>query len=225
MRHVIVHHVTLAAVGVLAVVGLAGCSAESTPPIGTVRPSASTGGTAPAAAPTSGGGPGAATPAAPATGTGEGTAAGDGTGRCTTASLAGGTAAGSGGAAGSMVVHLTLRNTGSAACTLQGWPGVSFVGGGDGAQIGAAAGQDRSSAHPTVTLQPGQTAVAPLKIANAQDYAPAECTPTAADGFRVYPPGSTESLFVPASGYTACSSASAGLLQVQALVPEGQATD
>jgi len=222
MRHGIVQHTALAAVGLLAVVGLAGCSADTTPPVGTVSPSSSprASGDPSSAVPTANAGSAAATPAS---GAGGGSAAGDG--RCTTASLAGGTAAGSGGAAGSTIIHLTLRNTGSAACTLQGWPGVSFVGDGDGAQIGAAAGQDRSSAHPTVTLQPGQTAVAPLKIANAQDYPPSECTPTAADGFRVYPPGSTASLFVPASGYTACASASAALLQVQGLVPEGQATD
>ncbi|UBQ02674.1 DUF4232 domain-containing protein [Curtobacterium sp. TXMA1] len=143
--------------------------------------------------------------------------------RCATGSLTGSIEPGSGGAAGSTIVHLALRNTGSTTCTLQGWPGVSFVGGGSGEQIGAAATRDESSAHPTVTLAPGATAVAPLKITQAEDYPTAKCDPVAADGFRVYPPGSTESLFVRDAGVTACRSTDAGLLNVQGLVPEGQA--
>lgn len=145
--------------------------------------------------------------------------------RCATGSLTGSIEPGSGGAAGNTIVHLALRNTGSTTCTLQGWPGVSFVGGGSGEQIGAAATRDESSAHPTVTLAPGATAVAPLKITQAEDYPTAKCDPVAADGFRVYPPGSTESLFVRDAGVTACRSTDAGLLNVQGLVPEGQAAD
>lgn len=121
-------------------------------------------------------------------------------------------------------MHLALRNTGSTACTLQGWPGVSFVGGGNGTQIGAAATQEKSSPHPTVTLAAGQTAVAPLKIVQAGNYSKADCSPKTPDGFRVYPPGSKQSLFVKSADYQACASADASLLSVQALVPEGQAT-
>ncbi|MEK6342406.1 MAG: hypothetical protein V4737_01005 [Curtobacterium sp.] len=39
------------------------------------------------------------------------------------------------------------------------------------------------------------------------------------------PPGSRSSLFLKDEGYTACRSSDAALLSVQALVPEGQATD
>ncbi|WP_260212659.1 MULTISPECIES: DUF4232 domain-containing protein [unclassified Curtobacterium] len=131
---------------------------------------------------------------------------------------------GSGGAAGSVIVHLALQNTGSTTCTLQGWPGVSFVGGGNGSQIGAAATQEKNSPHPTVTLAAGQTAVAPLKIVQAGNYSKADCSPKTPDGFRVYPPGSEQSLFAKDADYQACSSADASLLSVQALVPEGQAT-
>lgn len=144
--------------------------------------------------------------------------------RCTTSSLAGTIERGSGGAAGSVWVHIALRNTGTAPCTLQGWPGVSFVGGGNGSQIGAAADRDESSPHPTVTLATGQTAVAPLKVTQAGNYPSAECAPTQPDGFRVYPPGSTASLFIRDSDQTACADDGASLLVVQALVPEGQAT-
>ncbi|KTR10018.1 hypothetical protein NS184_02085 [Curtobacterium luteum] len=144
---------------------------------------------------------------------------------CGTSSLAVGAEAGSGGAAGSTIFHITLENTGSASCTLQGWPGVSFVGGGDGQQIGAAASLDRSSPHPTVTLRPGQLAVAPVKVVRAENIPTSECSPVTPDGFRVYPPGSKTSLFLKDEGYTACRSSDAALLSVQALVLEGQATD
>lgn len=122
-------------------------------------------------------------------------------------------------------MHLVLRNTGSATCTLQGWPGVSFVGDTDGTQLGNAATQDRASAHPTVTLASGQQAVAPLKITNAENYPSGQCDPVSPDGFRVYPPGSKQSLFVKATGYTACKSTDVTVLDVQALVAEGQAAD
>ncbi|QKS17965.1 DUF4232 domain-containing protein [Curtobacterium sp. Csp2] len=210
------------ATGLLAVVALAGCSSGPAPSVTRTVTASATPGSSASGTP-SAAGQAAPSPGATPTGTG-GAADGSGT-TCTVSSLAGGTEAGSGGAAGSTIIHLTLRNTGSTTCTLQGWPGVSFVGDGDGTQIGAAATQDRSSAHPTVTLGPGQIAVAPLKIANAQNFSNAACSPVAADGFRVYPPGSTESLFVRASGYTACAESSAALLDVQGLVPEGQATD
>lgn len=121
-------------------------------------------------------------------------------------------------------MHLVLTNTGATSCTLQGWPGVSFVGGGDGAQIGAAATQDQASAHPTVTLAPGQAAVAPLKIGQAGNYSSADCGPRTPDGFRVYPPGSKQSLFVRDTSYQACADSAATLLSVEALVPSGKAT-
>lgn len=137
--------------------------------------------------------------------------------RCTVADLQGGTAAGGGGAAGSVEITLTFTNTSSSSCTLQGWPGVSFVGGGNGTQLGSPAALDRSSAHETQTLAPGATVNAPLKIVQAGNFDPADCTPTAADGFRVYPPGSKQAMFIAASGYTACAKAGVQVLSVQAI--------
>lgn len=137
--------------------------------------------------------------------------------RCTVADLTGGTAPGGGGAAGSVEINLTFTNKSDAACTLQGWPGVSFVGGGNGTQLGAPATLDRSSAHTTQTLAPGATVNAPLKIGQAGNYSNAECAPRDADGFRVYPPGSKQALFIAATGYTACSDTGVQLLTVQAI--------
>ncbi|AGW42283.1 hypothetical protein O159_23220 [Leifsonia xyli subsp. cynodontis DSM 46306] len=138
--------------------------------------------------------------------------------QCDTAKLNGSIAAGGGGAAGSVEVTLVLTNGGSEPCALQGWPGVSFVGDGNGVQLGQPAEFDRSAPHPTVRLAPGGTAHAPLKIAQALNYDQSECQPQKADGFRVYPPGSTTALFVKDGAFTACTSASVSLLTVGALV-------
>jgi hypothetical protein len=115
-------------------------------------------------------------------------------------------------------VTLVLTNNGPEECSLQGWPGVSFVGDGNGTQLGQAAAFDRSTPHPTVVLKPGGTAQAPLTIVQAGNYDPSQCQPKKADGFRVYPPGSTESLFVKDADVTACTSEAVSLLTVGALV-------
>ncbi len=102
---------------------------------------------------------------------------------------------------------------------MQGWPGVSFVGDGNGTQLGAAGDFDRSSPHGTVTLEPGGAAHAPLRIANALNYEATACDPVQADGLRVYPPGETNALFVAATGLTACRTDAEHLITVQALLP------
>lgn len=138
-------------------------------------------------------------------------------GQCATSSLTGTIGQGGGGAAGSEEVTLVLTNHGSAQCSLQGWPGVSFVGDGNGTQLGTPADFDRSTPHATVVLRPGGTAQAPLKIVQAMNYPEADCKPQKADGFRVYPPGSTESLFVRDDTVTACTTTTVTLLTVGAL--------
>lgn len=220
--------VLLATTGVVLALALSGCSSggPDTAPTATRTVTAAPTTGSSSAPPAGSSAPSTApTPTAAPSSTG-GTAAGDPAGgRCDTGSLTGSIESGSGGAAGSTYVHLALRNTGSSTCTLQGWPGVSFVGGGDGSQIGAAATRATESPHPTVTLAPGAVAVAPLQVATAADYPTEKCQPIAADGFRVYPPGSKESLFVRDTDFTACRSADAGLLSVFGLVPEGQAAE
>lgn len=112
-----------------------------------------------------------------------------------------------GGAAGSFGLRLVLVNDGSESCFLQGWPGVSLVGGGDGSQLGAAATQNRTDQYSSegVVLEPGGSAYAPLRVEQALDYANADCQPRDADGFRVYPPGNEESLFIEAQGLVGCT--------------------
>jgi len=139
--------------------------------------------------------------------------------RCTADHLTGTLTAGDGAGAGSTFPYLVLKNTGSSPCQLQGWPGVSFVGDGKGTQLGAAATFDRSSPHATVTLLPNGHAHAPLKIAQAANYPKSSCKPKQADGLRVYVPGEKHSIFVKASGLTACTNSTLQLLQTQAIQP------
>ncbi|MCJ0701480.1 DUF4232 domain-containing protein [Frigoribacterium faeni] len=212
------------------VVMLAGCTPDASEPSpGTETVTATV---TPTPTPTSTPTPSAA-PAPPATSTpgpdgesGGGGDLGDGTigaaaDRCTVDELQGAIDDGGGGAAGSYGVALILTNTGDRTCELQGWPGVSFVGGGDGTQLGASATLDRASEHPTVQIAPGGYAQAILTMVQAANYDAAECQPQQSEGFRVYPPGSTASLYIGAGGdlFTACTSPSVQQLSVGAVQP------
>lgn len=191
--------VTLALAAALAV-GVAGCAAGGTPSASPASADSSTG-------------TGSSSPRPTATSTSQPVQ-----GQCATSDLSGSIGPGGGGAAGSVEVTLVLTNNGSSQCSLQGWPGVSFVGDGNGTQLGNAADFDRNSPHDTVVLQPGGTAQAALKIVQAMNYPEADCKPQKADGFRVYPPGSTDSLFIKDSSVTACTTTTVTLLTVRALV-------
>lgn len=141
--------------------------------------------------------------------------------RCTTAHLTGTVASDNGGgAAGSVYEKIVLKNTGAHSCTLQGWAGVSFVGHGNGTQLGAAALQNRTGLHATVTIHPRKTASVPVRVTQAANYPASTCgTLTKADGFRVYPPGSKTSIFVAARGTQGCTSTKVKLLTVSAVQP------
>lgn len=129
---------------------------------------------------------------------------------CTTASLAG-SLTNENGAAGSVYYTLVLTNHGSAACILQGWPGVSFVTGSGGQQVGAAARRFPGTAS-AITVAPGQGAGAELQITQASNYGtPCQITPVT--GLRIYPPNQTGALFV-AHTDQACANTSDVTLQV-----------
>ncbi|MFJ6002966.1 DUF4232 domain-containing protein [Arthrobacter sp. NPDC092385] len=147
----------------------------------------------------------AASPSTPAAG-----------GPCTAGQLTGAVADQlGGGAAGSVYRSLVLTNASDRECTVQGFPGVSFVDA-SGTQIGAAADRDGSAAA-LVTLAPGASATATLRQVNAQNYG-ADCELTPSAGLRVYPPGSTDSLVLPQE-IPACSAASIVLMTVGTLQP------
>jgi hypothetical protein len=207
--------VPLLSAGLLA----AGCAASSTTSGASGAAAGSTGASASASASSGASSTGAAgTGASP---TGSSTASGSGTSGTTTASS--GTPActsadlqvslGGGAGAGMSQNHtgLQLRNTGSSACTLYGYPGVSWVRGASGIQTGAAAVRqaDPSGTETTVTLAPGALASAPLDIVDAAVIPPSECKPVAVRGLRIYPPGQKAALFLSlptaAGGYGECS--------------------
>jgi hypothetical protein len=218
------------AAGVAALLVTAGCSASSageenasgSPSATTAAPSDS-----PAASATASPGESPADespePAATASESDDGGDAGSASGRCQSPELAGSLVpVEGGGGAGHYEVQIVLKNEAPQTCTLQGWPGTSFVGDGDGEQIGAAATFDRSSLHGTVTLEPGASAQAVVRVSNAENYGD-ECGQTPADGLRIYPPGEKRSLFVQNDQLTltACADIDDPLLQVQALQPAG----
>lgn len=109
------------------------------------------------------------------------------------------------GAAGSRLADITFTNTSSEPCTLNGFPGVSAVTNNDGAQLGAAAERESDQETTTITLAPGHSARAGLKMTNVGVLDPASCQPQAADGLRVYPPGETASAFIRISGLEGCA--------------------
>ena len=109
------------------------------------------------------------------------------------------------GAAGSRLADITFTNTSPAPCTLQGFPGVSAVTNDDGTQLGPAAERESGQETATVTLEPGHSARAGLKMTNMGVLDPTSCQPQAADGLRVYPPGETASAFIRISGFEGCA--------------------
>jgi hypothetical protein len=213
--------VPIAVVAATFAVALSGCSSSGGPettaaPTETVSASPSTGTPTPTGTATATPGPDGASGGGGDLGDG---ATGEASSRCTVGELTAEIADGGGGAAGSYGVAIILTNAGQRSCTLQGWPGVSFVGDGNGTQIGASAVLDRSSSHESLTLAPGDEVQTIVQIAQTGVYDPAECRPQATDGFRVYPPGSLESIFVPASGssFEACANADVQQMKVSAL--------
>ncbi|HWC80209.1 MAG TPA: DUF4232 domain-containing protein [Pseudonocardiaceae bacterium] len=216
----------LAASGVLAAVGLAGCNGNFTASgtandgSATVQATGNDGATtAPAASSassstgTGGGGSGSGGSG------GSGGAAGSGaparTAECTAADLK---LTFGGGDAGMNQQETVLRftNASSRKCVVVGFPGVSYVAGDNGQQVGAAANRD-GSAGSQVTLAPG--AVASTVIHSVDAGVTDNCQPTAVRGYRVYAPDDTASMFIALpSGATACAGpGSAGQLDVHTI--------
>jgi Protein of unknown function (DUF4232) len=108
------------------------------------------------------------------------------------------------GTAGTSYQTVVFTNHGTAACTLFGYPGVSYVDAG-GALIGKPASEDAGKKK-TITLAPGGQANALLRQPEAGNFPPSSCHQTTADRLRVYPPGERKPLFVP-DAVQVCSTA------------------
>jgi hypothetical protein len=120
---------------------------------------------------------------------------------------------------------VNLTNDSGASCTLNGYPGVSFVSSPGGSQIGAAATRATTSyiftAQPpqAITLARGQTAHADLQLLTAGNFTPSQCGPVTAHWVRVYPPNQSTPLYINFTAQT-CSKGP-GLLIVSPVQPVG----
>ena len=90
---------------------------------------------------------------------------------------------------------IVLRNTSGHACHTGGYGGVSYVGDGNGTQIGAPAVRVAGKVA-TYVLKPGQRLRSPIDEVRAGNYPRAKCRPKHVDGFRVYVPNATRSQYV-----------------------------
>ena len=133
-----------------------------------------------------------------------------GVGPCTSGQLSATVGSGQG-AAGTEIYQLVFTNAGATSCTLQGYPGVSFVGA-NGVQLGSPASRGGSTTPPLTSLEPRQSVYATFTYPNSGNICGNAGTPTA--GLRVYPPNQTAALFAPFTYASVCStapSASSGL--------------
>ena len=100
------------------------------------------------------------------------------------------------GAAGSDYVDIVFKNLNTRACTLYGYPGVSFGAGSPVAQVGQPADRNSAVGSSLVTLQPQGYAYAVLQIGDAQNWPASTCQPTATTWLQVIAPNTTNPLMV-----------------------------
>jgi len=185
------------------VVVLAACGSTASP---------SSGGTATKTVTTTASPPASTTPSSPSS-----SSAPAGPAACVTSALSASLGQGNG-AAGSTIIPLEFRNTSSSSCTLFGYPGVSFVTGPGGSQIGNSASEDSATPRQSVTLAAGATAHALLQVAVAQNYPPSRCHLAKAHWLRIFPPGETAPLYLKFNSDT-CTAKSIRVLAVQTVQP------
>ena len=136
--------------------------------------------------------------------------------RCHTADLS--LTKGTGGAAaGTESMNLVFTNKSPHACTLYGYPGVSWVAGDNGTQVNAPFSREAGPGKKTITLAAGAVASALLLWPNSANFEASECKPAEVRGYRIYPPDEKASVFVD-SPETVCSAKGVGLGRVQPIV-------
>ena len=124
---------------------------------------------------------------------------------CSTADLSGKVNTSPGGAAaGSTYYPLNLTNTSKSSCYLYGYPGVSFVTGPSGSQIGQPASRNPAVTPSTVIVPPGGTAHVTIQVVDALNYSKSDCQPVTAHWLKVFPPGQFTALYIKFSA-TTCS--------------------
>jgi len=118
------------------------------------------------------------------------------------------------GTAGTIYQVIVLTNTSASDCTLYGYPGVSFVTGQGGSQVGAPATRNSAVKATQLTLAPGGKANALLAVHDAGAFP--DCQLTSVDWLRIYPPGDYGSLYVQYNGQT-CANTRKSILTVTAV--------
>jgi Protein of unknown function (DUF4232) len=111
---------------------------------------------------------------------------------------------GGGAAAGSTYYPLNFTNVSGSSCTLDGYPGISFVTSPTGSQIGSPASRNPAAAAAPVTLAPGGMAHATLQVVDAMNYSASACHPVTAHWLRIFPPNQYTAVQVSFTA-TACS--------------------
>jgi hypothetical protein len=91
--------------------------------------------------------------------------------------------------------RIILRNVSSETCFVKGYGGLSYVGGGNGTQVGAPADRTPSNV-PRTVLKPGDKVRSAVVETSYAPYPRNLCQPTKVDGFRVYAPDETHSFFI-----------------------------
>jgi hypothetical protein len=101
--------------------------------------------------------------------------------------------------AGTVNRPLVMTNVSDHQCTIGGFPGISYVAGADGHQVGKDASRTGTTGD-VIILSKGESAAANVGFVNVRNYDAAECKPTDVKGLRVYLPQETASKFVDAPG-------------------------
>jgi hypothetical protein len=101
------------------------------------------------------------------------------------------------GTAGSIYQVIDFTNISNVSCTLYGYPGISFAStGSSGGQIGLSAKENPTPPRELVTLAPGATANALLRIVAAGNFPPATCGMVTAHWLVIYPPNQTTPVYL-----------------------------
>ena len=117
------------------------------------------------------------------------------------------------GTAGSIYQVIDFTNISNGPCTLFGYPGVSLARGTPVTQVGAAAARTTGTTATLVTLGPGQTASALLRIVEAGNYSAGACSPTTTTYLQIYPPNQTTPIYLVYKS-TGCAKSAVKLLSV-----------
>jgi hypothetical protein len=122
-----------------------------------------------------------------------------------------------GGAAGSVFYRIDFTNLSTATCTLSGFAKVNAVNL-KGGRIGAFATHEPGKKAKTVTLAPGQSASATLRIVDALNFPADKCKATMAAGLRIALPGGRGNKVAPLA-FETCVYAASKTLAVAPVTP------